>query len=133
LILGHQRADVLLEVVPGDTIDLSLNEDDGVESESGMLDDHGNVVCCLVCIRPNGKARKKYPVWFWWEMSKMGQKMELEEEEDTMTRNEWMVDSIMPDFEDLDFETESLSIEDFLEEEDGDDGDDLTIYWDFDE
>ncbi len=50
----------------------------------------------------------------------------------------WMVDCIQPDFEDLDFETESLSIDNFLEgeedKEEGDDDDDdgeLTIYWDF--
>jgi len=43
----------------------------------------------------------------------------------------WMVDCIMPDFEDLDFETQSLSIEDFgAEDSEGDD--DFTIFWDFD-
>mmetsp|Transcript_26162 Transcript_26162/g.45542 ORF Transcript_26162/g.45542 Transcript_26162/m.45542 type:complete len:93 (-) Transcript_26162:50-328(-) len=44
----------------------------------------------------------------------------------------WMVDCIMPDFEDLDFEMESLSIDDF-DGKDGDDGDELTIYWDSDD
>ena len=44
----------------------------------------------------------------------------------------WMVDCVMPDFEDLDFEAESLSIEKFGEggDDDSDEGE-LTIYWDF--
>ena len=47
-------------------------------------------------------------------------------EEETM----WRVDCVIPDFEDLDFETESLSIKDF-DDDDGDE-DELTIYWDMD-
>ena len=44
---------------------------------------------------------------------------------------QWMVDCVIPDFEDLDFETDSLSIEEFGGEEGGEgDDDDLTIYWD---
>jgi len=47
----------------------------------------------------------------------------------------WMVECIMPDFDDLDFETESLSIENFGGEEgdEDEDEDEITIYWDFDE
>eukprot|EP00579_Thalassiosira_antarctica_P009221 CAMPEP_0201877686 /NCGR_PEP_ID=MMETSP0902-20130614/9046_1 /ASSEMBLY_ACC=CAM_ASM_000551 /TAXON_ID=420261 /ORGANISM="Thalassiosira antarctica, Strain CCMP982" /LENGTH=274 /DNA_ID=CAMNT_0048405189 /DNA_START=105 /DNA_END=929 /DNA_ORIENTATION=+ len=135
LLLNHERADVLMEVIPPDSWD-----------GSGKVD---NVACCLVCIRPGRMARRRYPVWFWWEMSKME-----EEEYDATTTNEndditnnasssstsdggggskWMVDCIMPDFEDLDFEAESLSIDDF-DGEDGDDDDgELTIYWDSDD
>lgn len=131
-----------MEVIPPDSWD-----------GSGKVD---NVACCLVCIRPGRMARRRYPVWFWWEMSKME-----EEEYDATTTNandditnsvsslvslgdrsisttsdgggsKWMVDCIMPDFEDLDFEAESLSIDDFDGEDDEDDGE-LTIYWDSDD
>ena len=55
-------------------------------------------------------------------------------------RARWLVDCISPDFEDLDFEAESLSIEDFMDdvyddddEDDDDEGgeyDDITIFLD---
>ena len=51
---------------------------------------------------------------------------------DNRKEKKWMVDCIMPDFDDLDFETQALSIEDFGDDGDGDE-DELTIYWDFDE
>lgn len=116
LILGHERADVLLEVVPGD---VPVND----EREDPRL------VSCLVCVRPNGKARRRYPVWFWWEMSKVEEGSD-EGASEGGDAGKWMVDCIMPDFEDLDFETEQLSIVNFMEEEDGD-GDEV-IYLDFD-
>lgn len=53
------------------------------------------------------------------------------------TSARWLVDCISPDFEDLDFETESLlSIEDFMDDDDGDDDeggdyDDITIFLDY--
>jgi len=116
LILQHERADVLLEVTP----------DGGVLSNSFKTDDDEilDVTCILVCIRPNRKARRRYPVWFFWEMS-------LVQTSSSEDDPKWMVDCIMPDFEDLDFEAESLSIEAFGDE-DGDDEDEVTIYWDFD-
>jgi len=104
---------------------------DGMEDneENGVLD----VACCLVCIRPNRGGRSGHSVWFWWEMSKV-RISELDDEYHVTTGDlsngwKWMVDCIMPDFEDLDFEAQSLSIEDF---EDGEDEDELTILWDFD-
>ena len=113
LLLNHERADVLLEIVP----------DDAMTHANLLLDQKGiiEVSCCLACIRPNKNARRTYPVWFWWEMSKQRQGNDII----------WMVDCIMPDFEDLDFETEALSIEDFGNE--GGDDDELTIFWDMDE
>jgi hypothetical protein len=229
LIVGHERADVLLELVdvkpPGETNygmygmieddddDKDDEEDDGEEDdeeeeeEEGMIDNINgkvlNVACCLVCIRPNKKARSTYPVWFWWEMSLVeeeevvnssiatipstddewiGKSFELQtttastidmvggnsnnnknnsvgndnnnivydyddfasstitaisndessvddttqsqQQQQSRTSARWLVDCISPDFEDLDFETESLlSIEDFMND-DGDDGDD---------
>jgi hypothetical protein len=47
-----------------------------------------------------------------------------EDNENEEEEERWMVDCIIPDFEDLDFETDSLSIDEFGE---GDD-DELTIY-----
>ena len=96
LIIGHERADVLLELVMkppslqtlsnrstsgGDTFDILDDEvdeddddedDDEEEEEDGDSDEANvkDVACCLVCIRPNRKSRNKgHPVWFWWEMS----------------------------------------------------------------
>ena len=114
LILGHERADVLLEVLP----------DGATASREGTHD----VACCLVCIRPNRKAKKRCPVWFWWELSKQ----DLEEGEEVGVvgkggAGEWVVDCVMPDFDDLEFETESLSIQEF--DDDDDDGE-VTFFWD---
>eukprot|EP00581_Thalassiosira_minuscula_P015954 CAMPEP_0183721952 /NCGR_PEP_ID=MMETSP0737-20130205/14052_1 /TAXON_ID=385413 /ORGANISM="Thalassiosira miniscula, Strain CCMP1093" /LENGTH=274 /DNA_ID=CAMNT_0025952023 /DNA_START=95 /DNA_END=919 /DNA_ORIENTATION=- len=158
LLLGHERADVLLEVLPEDVSvalastdgDADDDESGGGENESssrGIIEKNMTVACILVCLRPHRKARRKYPVWFWWEMSKKLEDDTTNNNNDddrigindtTTTKNDndsskWMVDCIMPDFEDLDFETESLSIEQFGGgggEEDNDD--ELTIYWDFD-
>jgi hypothetical protein len=181
--VGHERADVLLELVmkPPSLQSLSSgggDEDDAVDDDEEDDDDEDeedneedsivkDVACCLVCIRPNRTSRNKgHPVWFWWEMSliemnistptsiaeDVGYNGDLlsmtasssslglagtSTDTDTITR--WMVDCIQPDFEDLDFETEALSIENFLDDtdaddeegEDDDDGDELTIYWDF--
>ena len=102
-------------------------------------DESNDTSLCLVCIRPNRKLEKCNSVWFWWELSrhKMIEEGENDnndasttEEEDSNNNEmmQWMVDCVIPDFEDLDFETDSLSIEEFGGEE-GDD-DDLTIYWD---
>lgn len=90
---------------------------------------------CLVCIRPNREIEKRNQVWFWWELSRnIDDDDDNDEDDDGASDNKeeeerWMVDCIMPDFEDLDFETDSLSIEEFGEDGDDDD-DELTIYWD---
>ena len=133
LILEHERSDVLLEIKPVD--DLSFQDDIGDEEEEEDDDEDRilDVALFLVCIRPNIKARRKYPIWFWWEMSLVPDKDSII---DAITTNsnptgKWMVDCIIPDFDDLDFETESLSIEDFGDiDDDDDDGDSLTIYLD---
>jgi len=114
LICGFEYASVLLELRPDSGFDkLSIQEE---EEEDQILD----VALCLVCIRPNRKARRPFPVWYWWEMS-------LHRVDDTQ---KWLVDCIMPDFDDLDFESKALSIDDFM---DDDDEDELTIYWDMNE
>lgn len=128
LIKDHDRADVLLESRP-----------DGIASDGA--DEGSDVVACLVRIRPNRKARRSFPVWFWWELSRVvddsdATSFAATSNGEVLTKDgglaKWMVDCIVPDFEDLDFETESLTIENFLDE--GDDGEDeLTIYWNFDE
>lgn len=84
LIVGHERADVLLELVvkPPTTQSLKVgddaayfidDEDDDDEEGEEEEDDDAivkDVACCLVCIRPNRKSRNKgHQVWFWWEMS----------------------------------------------------------------
>lgn len=117
LIVQHDYSSVLLELRPDNGFDkLSIQEQTDEEEEDQILD----VALCLVCIRPNKKARKPFPVWYWWEMS-------LHRVEDTQ---KWLVDCIMPDFDDLDFESKALSIDDFM---DDDDEDELTIYWDMNE
>ena len=156
LLIGHESSDVMLEIKPDGGFDktsftsISNNDsDDNVEDENDGISD---VACCLVCIRPNRKGRKQYPVWFWWEMSlvphdddddndldmedglattSLTATTNISESDNDRRGKKWMVDCIMPDFDDLDFETQSLSIEDFGDE-DGDE-DELTIYWDFDE
>jgi len=121
LLVNHERADVLLEVIP----DGMFHED---EQERKMYD----TALCLVCIRPNrnnneleNNNKKQHSVWFWWELSR---NIDEDNEDNEEEEERWMVDCIIPDFEDLDFETDSLSIEEFGEEGDDDDG--LTIYWD---
>ena len=127
LLLNHERADVLMEVLPD-----AYMEDE--ESRRNNNDEHGqhyDTSLCLVCIRPNRQLEKSNNVWFWWELSRYG----IDEENNEAMGNDydgevqWMVDCVIPDFEDLDFETDSLSIEEFGEGDDDDD-DELTIYWD---
>ena len=155
LLIGHERSDVMLEIKPDGEFDktsfVSKSNSDDVENDGDEDDTILDVSCCLVCIRPNRKGRKHYPVWFWWEMSLVP--IDVDDDDDDIedglattsptTTNisksdnrrkekKWMVDCIMPDFDDLDFETQALSIEDFGDESDGDE-DELTIYWDFDE
>jgi len=116
LICQHDYSAVLLELRPDSGFDkLSIQEE---EEEDQILD----VALCLVCIRPNRKARRPFPVWYWWEMS-------LHRDTDSK-KEQWLVDCIMPDFDDLDFESKALSIDDFM---DDDDEDELTIYWDMNE
>ena len=67
--------------------------------------------------------------------------IQSQQQQQSRTSARWLVDCISPDFEDLDFETESLlSIEDFMNDdsEDGDDDDDedgeyddITIFLDY--
>mmetsp|Transcript_19873 Transcript_19873/g.32575 ORF Transcript_19873/g.32575 Transcript_19873/m.32575 type:complete len:215 (-) Transcript_19873:39-683(-) len=111
LLINHERADVLLEVIP-----------DGMFHEDDTERDNYDSALCLVCIRPNREMNKKHPVWFWWELSR-----NIDDEDEEDVGEQWMVDCIIPDFEDLDFETDALSIEEFGE---GDDDDELTIFWD---
>ncbi|KAL3793213.1 hypothetical protein HJC23_000755 [Cyclotella cryptica] len=118
LILGHERADIMMEVLP--------------DKPKGGQNEGTQAACYLVCIKPGKNARKRYPVWFWWEVSRHF----LEDEDGDLVDNdvegEWRVDCVMPDFEDLDFEAESLA--QYLgdeEEEDDDDFDGMTFYLDF--
>ncbi|KAK1741572.1 hypothetical protein QTG54_008050 [Skeletonema marinoi] len=111
LLVNHERADVLLEVIP-----------DGMFHEDDTERENYDTALCLVCIRPNKEVKKNHPVWFWWELSR-----NIDDEDEEDVGEQWMVDCIIPDFEDLDFETDSLTIEEFGE---GDDDDELTIYWD---
>lgn len=120
LICQHDYSSVLLELRPDSGFDkLSIQEQTEEEEEEDEILD---VALCLVCIRPNRKARRRYPVWYYWEMSLHRDK---ENKQDT-----WLVDCIIPDFDDLNFSSEALSIEDFM---DDDDDDELTIYWDMNE
>lgn len=112
LLVNHERADVLLEVIP-----------DGMFHEDDTERKNYDTALCLVCIRPNRELKKNHPVWFWWELSRNID----DEDEAEVVGEQWMVDCIIPDFEDLDFETDALSIEEFGE---GDDDDELTIFWD---
>lgn len=72
--------------------------------------------CYLVCIKPGKDAPTQYPVWFWWETSR--HYLNDEELDDENYEGEWKVDCVVPDFEDLEFETESLV--ELLNQEDGD-------------
>lgn len=110
LLVNHERADVLLEVIP-----------DGMFHENDSDRENYDTALCLVCIRPNRQI-KNHPVWFWWELSR-----NIDDEDEEDVGEQWMVDCIIPDFEDLDFETDALSIEEFGE---GDDDDELNIFWD---
>ena len=113
LVPGHARSYAMLEVTPNDLSEEAM-EESGVFGASTVL----------VYLRPSPTARRIFPVYFWWELSKQI------DENDGQAR--WMVDCILPDFEDLDFETESLSIEQFADDDDDDD-DELTIFWDMDD
>ncbi|KAL7469986.1 hypothetical protein ACHAXS_010242 [Conticribra weissflogii] len=186
LILGCERFDVLLEVLPdgdygtegagaameGVAAVEEEEEDDGRDGKPMKV--KAKTSCCLVCIRPGRHARKRFPVWFWWEVAKVGNidddyddEVEEEDHEDgdgddfllddydsrarwqsqkqqtysidendsnnssTENRGEWRVDCVVPDFEDLEFEAEVMSIEDFGMGDDDDDDDEDTIYLDF--
>jgi len=186
LILGCERFDVLLEVLPdGDSGEEGRGagalerRDDGRDGDPMKV--KAKTSCCLVCIRPGRHARKRFPVWFWWEVCKVGDiddnnddDLDDEEYEDGdgddfllddydsrsrrqsqqqqqqrqqqqilgiyeddsnnisgENRGEWRVDCVVPDFEDLEFETEVLSIEDFGMGDDDDDDDEDMIYLDF--
>jgi hypothetical protein len=129
--LNHERADVLLEVIP----DGYMFQDEK-EDEEQRKKNYYDTALCLVCIRPNRnellslegddeKKKQHHSVWFWWELSRTVD----DNDEDNENEERWMVDCIIPDFEDLDFETDSLSIDEFGEGDDDDD-DELTIYWD---
>ncbi|KAL7515790.1 hypothetical protein ACHAWX_000867 [Stephanocyclus meneghinianus] len=118
LILGHERADIMMEVLP--------------DKPKGGQDEGTQAACYLVCIKPGKNARKRYPVWFWWEVSRHF--FEEDEEGDLVdddAEGEWMVDCVMPDFEDFDFEAESLAQYLGDEEEDDDNPDGMTFYLDF--
>ena len=87
LILGHERADVLLEVLPEGSRPPVQRQQQQQQGRSGGADGDNNddidkyedddeeerseVACLLVCIRPNKDARHNFPVWFWWELSKV--------------------------------------------------------------
>mmetsp|Transcript_16416 Transcript_16416/g.31383 ORF Transcript_16416/g.31383 Transcript_16416/m.31383 type:complete len:313 (-) Transcript_16416:142-1080(-) len=77
LILGCERFDVLLEVLPdGDSGEEGRGagalerRDDGRDGDPMKV--KAKTSCCLVCIRPGRHARKRFPVWFWWEVCKVG-------------------------------------------------------------
>eukprot|EP00956_Cyclotella_meneghiniana_P000847 scaffold966_cov47-Cyclotella_meneghiniana.AAC.4 len=119
LLLGHERADIMLETLP-----------DTPHKHEGRI----SAACYLVCIKPGRHAVTRYPVWFWWEVSKHY----LDVDEDGKLLNddgEWKVDCVMPDFDDLNFEAESLV--DYLDDDDDDDeGGDLdgpSFFMDFDD
>ena len=90
LLLGHKSADILLETLP-----------DTPKKDQG---DIIQAACYLVCVKPGIHAPSHYPVWFWWETSR-----HLEDLDDGEAEGEWKVDCVMPDFDDLEFEAESLA------------------------
>ncbi|KAL7512423.1 hypothetical protein ACHAXN_009394 [Cyclotella atomus] len=112
LLLNHERADILLETIQD--VDPNQKEEDGsIRAEAA---------CYLVCVKPGAGAESRYPVWFWWEVSR--HYFEEEEElEDEDVVGEWRVDCVMPDFEDLEFEAESLV--QFFEEDEEEGGPDF--------
>jgi hypothetical protein len=124
LLLGHERADILLETIPD-----TANKD---EDEMRM-----HAACYLVCIKPGKHTSKQIPVWFWWEVSRHFLEDENGEPIGDEDEGEWRVDCVMPDFDDLDFEAESLAqyLGDGDEDEDDDDDDDdedgIGFYFDF--
>jgi hypothetical protein len=94
-IVGHSKADVLMTI--------QHKED--------------SVICCLVRIVPSKKGKEKSRIiqqpclQYWWELSKQYQ--------DGPFDGCWMIDSILPDFEDMEFDVQDLVVE-----EDDDDHDD---------
>lgn len=123
LLLGHARADVLLETAVPDEF-LAVSDDGGGRTTAAAA---AHARCLLVRIRPGATARRRHPVWFWWEVSRGAMPG------DPDGGAGWRVDCVMPDFDDLEFEAEALSLEEFGEEfDEDDDGDDeLSIFWDF--
>lgn len=101
LLLNHERADVLLETLPE-----TPEKGEGIQA-----------ACYLVCIKPGKDAPSHYPVWFWWETSRHYLKEEDLEDDDV--DGEWFVDCIIPDFDDLEFDTESL-VQMLADDDDGD-------------
>jgi hypothetical protein len=99
-ILGHSKADVLMTAC----------------HEEGFT-------CCLVRIVPSDKysGTIKTPyLEYWWEVSKQYEEGPLE--------GCWMIDSVMPNFEDMNIDEQDL--EDMLEIGDWDDDDDDILFFD---
>mmetsp|Transcript_13115 Transcript_13115/g.18569 ORF Transcript_13115/g.18569 Transcript_13115/m.18569 type:complete len:208 (+) Transcript_13115:295-918(+) len=108
-ILGHVKADVLLT-----TTSTSSSTSDII------FDDDEDTCCCLVRIVPKDKYRKKRRIpclEYWWELS-------LQEENGPFDGC-WMIESIMPDFEDI--ELTDLDLVDMLA--DGDENDDIEDFF----
>jgi hypothetical protein len=108
-ILGHVKADVLLTTASpaSSTIDIVFGDD-------------AVTCCCLVRIVPSDKIRKKRRIpclEYWWELS-LG-------EETGPLDGCWMVESIMPDFEDM--ELTDLDFVDMLA--DGEEFDDMDEFF----
>jgi len=133
LLLNHERADVWMEVVPDEVAHFSFDDDDDdddddVDDDGGsrnMTMVKGDVICLLVCIIPGRTSRKpkRTPMWYWWELSKQEGIVGWEEH-----AGEWMVDGIMPDFEDLDADSEIIFAGG---DEDDDDDSEEVIYLDW--
>lgn len=95
-IVGHVKADVLMTV----------------------HDKEESLICCLVRVVSSEKKGKRTSLiqtqppclHYWWEMSKQVQEGPLD--------GCWMIDSILPDFEDMEFDPQDLEVPE--EEEDDD-------------
>jgi hypothetical protein len=114
LLLNHERADIMLETIP-----------DTPKNGDGLI----QAACYLVYIKPGKDAASPYPVWFWWEVSRHF--LEDDDLNDDEAEGEWKVDCIMPDFDDLDFEAESLAQDLSDNEDDEDEEDGFTFFMDF--
>ena len=115
LLLGHESADIMLEKLP-----------DTPRKHEGMI----SAACYLVCIKPGKHAVTRHPVWFWWEVSK--HYLDVDEDGKLLDdEGEWKVDCVMPDFDDLNFEAESLA--DYLDDDEGEDLDGPSFFMDFDD
>jgi hypothetical protein len=108
-IVGHHQADVLLTVSDGDQADC---------------------VCCLVRIVPGRGNKKKSSttglLYYWWELSK--QQYDDDDDDDDDDENSanngcYMIDSVIPDFEDT--EVDARDFED--DDDDGGDDDDFLL------